>query len=92
MARLNSAFQTRSPSSAEKVVAQVNAGVAPGAAKPCPFEWRNGEAELSLATDLHGKLPLTQTINACADSIEQLPQISAIERQKNLRTVSSLMH
>ncbi len=73
MARLNTAFQARSPSNAEQVVAQVNAGVAPGIAKPCPFEWRNGEADLSLATDLHGKLPLTQTINACADSIQRLP-------------------
>ncbi len=73
MARMDTVFRARSEVKTRELIAKANAGAAPGSARPCPFEWRNGEAALSLQTDLHGELRLTQTINACVDSIEQLP-------------------
>ena len=72
MDRFGDAVRAHPEMSGEEMIAKVNAGAAAGSAKPCPFEWHNGEAELQIQDDRFGKPSLTNTVISCTAAIEHL--------------------
>jgi hypothetical protein len=70
MARLQDAFDSL-PEDEPEIVREVNQKH-PGGPRPCPLEWINGEAALSLDGDIEHLPPsLMEAVTQCADAVEK---------------------